>query len=108
MQRVRAATATIVLVSDDASLIDLVVSTLADETTSVDAHASFASLIASLVSLAPDIVVLDDRPEHDAAQQIRQLRRRQPSLHILYVRVRDEKRSIALLHSGADDAIIAE
>jgi DNA-binding response OmpR family regulator len=105
MQRIRAATATIALVSEDTSLIDLVISTLRDESTLVDAHPSFADLLASLPSIAPDIVVVDDRAEHDAGQEMRRLRRRQPSLHIVYVNVSDEKRSISLLHFGADDAI---
>jgi DNA-binding response OmpR family regulator len=105
MQRIRAATATIALVSEDTSLVDLVMTTLRDETTSVDVYMSFADLLASFASIAPDVVVLDDHIEHDAAQEIRRLRRRQPSLHILYVNVSDEKRSIALLHFGADDAI---
>ncbi|MEP6732498.1 MAG: response regulator transcription factor [bacterium] len=106
MQRIRAATATIALVSEDASLADLVKTTIGDETTSVDVYASFAELLASFAAIAPDVVMLDDRFERDASQDIRQLRRRQPSLHIVYVRVPDEKRSITLLHCGADDAII--
>ena len=106
MQRIRAATATIALVTEDTALVDLVFTTIADETTSVDVHATFAGLLSSFAAIAPDVVVLDDRPEHEASQQIRQLRRRQPSLHIVYVSVRDETRSITLLHCGADDAII--
>jgi DNA-binding response OmpR family regulator len=107
MQRIRAATATIALVSEDPTLVDLVVTTVSDETTLADIHASFAELLASFASVAPDVVVLDDASgERDAEQEIRQLRRRQPSLHIVYVRVSDEKRSISLLHGGADDAII--
>jgi DNA-binding response OmpR family regulator len=107
MQRIRAATATIALVSEDPTLVDLVVTTVSDETTLADVHASFAELLASFASVAPDVVVLDDASgERDAEQEIRQLRRRQPSLHIVYVRVSDEKRSISLLHGGADDAII--
>jgi DNA-binding response OmpR family regulator len=105
MQRIRAATATIALVSEDTSLVDLVIGTLGDETTSVDVYRSFADLLASFASIASDVVVLDDRIEHDAAQEIRRLRRRQPSLHIVYVNACDETRSIALLHFGADDAI---
>ena len=106
MQRVRAATATVALVSEDPSLVDLIVSTVSDETTLADIHGSFVDLLASFPSVAPDVVVLDDICERDATQEIRQLRRRQPSLYIVYVRVSDEKRSIALLHGGADDAII--
>ena len=106
MQRIRAATATIELVSEDPSLVSLVVTTVTDETTLADVHSSFADLLASFASVAPDVVVLDDFCERDAAQEIRQLRRRQPSLSIVYVRVRDEKRSIALLDAGADDAIL--
>jgi DNA-binding response OmpR family regulator len=107
MQRVRAATATVALVSEDSSLVDLIVATVRDETTMADVHGSFADLLAYFTTVAPDVVVLDDFSERDAAQEIRQLRRRQPSLYVVYVRVSDEKRSIALLHAGADDAIIA-
>lgn len=106
MQRIRAATATIALVSEDPKFADVVVSTVADDTTMADIHTSFADLLASFPTVAPDVVLLDDVSERDAAQEIRQLRRRQPSLHIVYVRVSDEKRSIALLDAGADDAII--
>ncbi|MDB4890899.1 MAG: phoB [Gemmatimonadetes bacterium] len=106
MQRIRAATAAVALVSEDPSLVDQVVSTVCDETTLAAVHTSFADLLASFATVSPDVVVLDDVSERDAAQEIRQLRRRQPSLHIVYVRVIDEKRSIALLHGGADDAII--
>ena len=52
-----------------------------------------------------DIVIVDDSSERDASHQIRMLRRRQPSVHIVYLGVRDEARSISLLHWGADDAI---
>ena len=106
MQRIRAATATVSLVSEDPSLVDQVVATVRDETTLADVHTSFADLLASFATASQDVVVLDDDLERDAAQEIRQLRRRQPSLHIVYIRVSDEKRSIALLHGGADDAII--
>lgn len=106
MQRFRAATATIALVSADSALVDMVVATVSDEATLTDVHASFTDLLASFSTVAPDVVVLDDVMERDAAQEIRQLRRRQPSLHIVYVRASDEKRSIALLHGGADDAVL--
>jgi DNA-binding response OmpR family regulator len=84
----------------------MVVATVSDETTVADVYASFADLLDAFATIAPDVVVLDDIMERDAAHEIRQLRRRQPSLHIVYVRVSDEKRSIALLHGGADDAIL--
>jgi hypothetical protein len=42
MQRVRAATATVALVSEDPSLVDLVVTAVRDETTLADVHPSFA------------------------------------------------------------------
>jgi len=106
MQRFRAATATIALVSEDSALVDTVVATVSDEATLADVHGSFADLLASFATVAPDVVVLDDVSGHDANQEIRQLRRRQPSLHIVYVRVSEEKRSIALLNAGADDAIL--
>ena len=105
MQRIRAATATVALVSDSTSVIELVVSLIADETTSVDVHSSFDGLLESFAEFAPDIVIVDDRFEHDALHQVRMLRRRQPSVHIVYLGARDEARSISLLHWGADDAI---
>ena len=107
MQRIRAATATVALVSDTKPVIELVGSLIADETTSVDVHASFELLLESLAEIAPDIVIVDDRSERDAAHHIRMLRRRQPSVHVVYLGVRDEARSISLLHWGADDAITA-
>ena len=108
MQRIRAATATVALVSDTKSLVELVVSLIADETTRVDVHSSFEVLLESLAAIAPDIVVVaDERDEHDESHHIRMLRRRLPSVHIVYLGVRDEVRSISLLHWGADDAIIA-
>ncbi|MEO7455246.1 MAG: response regulator transcription factor [Gemmatimonadaceae bacterium] len=106
MQRIRAATAILALVTEDGPLSNLVATTVVDETTSVQVHTDFPHLVGSFGTVAPDIVVLDDLPQHDAAQEIRQLRRRQPSVHIVYVRVPDERRSISLLHSGADDAIV--
>ncbi|MDB4916612.1 MAG: hypothetical protein JWM95_4256, partial [Gemmatimonadetes bacterium] len=105
MQRFRAAAATVALVSRDRSAIHDVDSILADDTTKVDVHATFESLVDSLAVSAADIVIIDDRIEHDALEQIRLLRRRQPLLHIVYMNVRDEWRSIELLHWGADDPI---
>jgi DNA-binding response OmpR family regulator len=105
MQRFRAATATVALVSRDVGLVEVFHSLIVDESTAVSVHPSFEGLLSSLDSSAPDVVVLDDRAEFDASQQIRLLRRRLPSIHILYVNVPDESRSILLLHSGADDAI---
>ena len=105
MQRFRAATATVVLVSHTKSSIDLVVSLIADEATSVDVYKSFDALLYSLSDVAPDIIIIDDRVERDAAHNIRMLRRRQPSVYIAYFGVRDETRCISLLHWGADDAI---
>ena len=106
MQRIRAATAILSMVTDDGSLADLVSSTIRDETTPVQVYPTFPGLLASLGTVAPDIVVLDDSAHHDAAQEIRQLRRRVPSVHIAYVQVPDDARSISLLHTGADDAIV--
>ena len=105
MQRFRAATATVALVSDTEASTDLVVALIADETTTVNVHKSFEVLLDSLTDVAPDIVVVDDRIERDAAHHIRLLRRRQPSVHIVYLSVCDETRCISLLHWGADDAI---
>ena len=105
MQRFRAATATVALVSQSTTLIEQVISLISDETTRVDVHADFESLLEAIPRIGPDVVVIDDQVEHDSAQQIRLVRRRQPLLHIVYLNVRDEARSIALLHGGADDAI---
>ncbi len=105
MQRIRAATACIALVTDDDSIADHLLATVADEMTSLAVHLSFEDLMASVSAAVPDVVVFDDISEPDAASQIRQLRRRMPSLHIVYVRARDEARTIALLHCGADDAM---
>lgn len=105
MQRFRAATATVALVSDTKAVTERVVSLIADETTNVDVHASFDELLASLPAAAPDIVVVDDRCDRDAAHQIRLLRRRLPSVYLVYLGVCDEARNISLLHWGADDAI---
>jgi DNA-binding response OmpR family regulator len=105
MQRIRAATATVELVSDDHFLTNGISSLLADETTRVVTHGSFTSLLATLAAMAPDVVIIDDHGTDDAAQEIRLLRRRQPSIYIVYVNVHDEKRSIALLRLGADDVV---
>ena len=107
MQRFRAATATVALVSDTNTSTDLVVSLIADETTAVDVHTSFEVLLDALNDGAPDIVIVDDQVERDAAHYIHLLRRRQPSVYIVYLGVRDETRCISLLHWGADDAIDA-
>lgn len=106
MQRIRAATAILAMVTDDDPLANLVSSTIRDETTLVQLHSSFPGLVSSLGTEVPDVIVLDDSSAHDAAQEIRQLRRRTPSVHIVMVQVPDESRSISLLHTGADDAIV--
>ena len=105
MERIRAATATIALVSVTKSLTRFVVSLITDETTTVRVHASFEDLFQSLAGSAPDIVIVDDGCDRDASHHIRMLRRRQPSVHVVYLGVCDEARTIALLHWGADDAI---
>lgn len=105
MQRFRAATATVALVSDTKLWTDLIVLLVADDTTSVEVHKSFEMLLDSLTDVAPDIIVVEDVPDTDAALNIRMLRRRQPSVYIVYLGVRDEARNISLLHWGADDAI---
>jgi DNA-binding response OmpR family regulator len=105
MQRFRAATAIVALVSRNRTLVDQIVSLLTDETTRVEVHECFERLLESIPLIGPDVVIIDDRVEHDAPQKIRLLRRRQPLLHIVYVNVRDEGRSIVLLHGGADDSI---
>ena len=106
MQRFSAAAATVALVSTDAFLIGHVESLLADDTTTVVVHDAFDDLHGSLPASGLDVIVVDDRVEHEASHQIRLLRRRSPLLHIVYMSARDEQRSIELLHSGADDAII--
>ena len=105
MQRFRAPTATVALVSDSKPSSALVVSLIADETTVVSIHASFELLLETLNEIAPDIVIVEDVLERDAAHHIRLLRRRQPSVYVVYFGVRDESRCISLLHWGADDAI---
>lgn len=105
MQRVRAATASVALVSTSRSTIDEVVSLLADEATSVENFASIEDLLQSLSNSAPDLVVVDDELGGSAALPIRLLRRRQPSVYVAFIGVSDETRCIALLEWGADDAI---
>ncbi len=105
MQRFRAATATVALVSRDAGLVEVFQSLILEEATSVAVYPSFEGMLSALMTTAPDVVVFDDRAEFDALQQMRLLRRRLPSIHILYVNVVDESRSIVLLRNGADDAI---
>ncbi len=105
MQRIRAATATVALVSNTPAVIEMVVSLITDEATRVDVHNSVDDLLQLHSELAPDIVIVDDRGEQDAQHYIRLLRRRQPSVHVVYLGVRDEARTICLLHAGADDAI---
>ncbi|MEP6989920.1 MAG: response regulator transcription factor [bacterium] len=105
MQRIRAAMATVALVSNTSAVIEMVVSLITDEATRVDVHSSVDDLLELHSEFAPDIVIVDDRGEQDAQHHIRLLRRRQPSVHVVYVGVRDEARTISLLLAGADDAI---
>lgn len=105
MQQIRAATARIAFVTNDESFAGLMRATIADELTILAVHTSFEALLDSFASMVPDVVVVDDLDLHDAGSRIRQLRRRMPSLHIMYVRVRGESRTIELLHGGADDAM---
>jgi two-component system OmpR family response regulator len=105
MQDVRAASATVALLTKNKSLASTIVSVITDETTRVLTHTSTNALLAAVASIAPDVVIIDDGNEGDAAQQIRLLRRRQPSVYVVFIGVRNEQRSIALLHWGADDAI---
>ena len=105
MKRIRAAAATIAIVSGDRSLVKRVISLLADETTSVLAYIAFTALLAAMSATTPDVIVMEDDEDADAMLQIRQIRRRQPSVHILYFKVASEQRTIDLLESGADDAI---
>lgn len=106
MQRFRAATATVALVSRDPGLAEVFQSLIVDEATPVVFHRTFEELLTSLATSSPDVVVVDDRAYLEAPQQIRLLRRRLPSVHIVYVNVMDEERSIVLLDSGADEAIL--
>ena len=105
MQRIRAATATAALLTHDSSLGEEVVALLADETTTVGVHRSVDALMPALAGELPDVLIVDDRLTHDAAGDIRQLRRRQPSIHVLYIKVPSDARCVALLQWGADDAI---
>lgn len=105
MQRIRAATATAALLTHDASLGEGVVSLLADDDTTVGVHGSIGALTSALTAELPDVLIVDDRLAHDAEEEIRQLRRRQPSIHVLYIGVSSDERCVALLGWGADDAI---
>ena len=107
MQQIRAATAVLALVSCSASQADEIVSALADDATSVHVYPSIEGLLRSLAEVIPDVVVINDG-ETDASLQIRLLRRRQPSVYIAFVGVHDEAGVIALLQSGADDAITTD
>lgn len=107
MQRIRAATASIVLVADNAQLIVDIVSLLADDATSVCVHGSFDRFLDALSATAPpDVVILDDSFDHDASLHIRMLRQRMPSVLVAYVNARDDARMISLLDVGADDAMV--
>ena len=108
MQRIRAAMATVALLSDDALLIAQVVSLLSDESTTVDVHRTLGDLIAALATGAPDVVVIQDNDVSDASHEIRLLRRRLPSIHLVYVNVQTEQRGISLLHWGADDTVTTD
>ena len=106
MQQVRAATAVLALVSNSSSQADAIVAALADVSTAVNVFPSIERLLHSLTDVAPDVIVLDDVGESDAALNVRLLRRRQPSVYIAFVGVSDEARGISLLQWGADDAIM--
>ena len=106
MQQVRAATAVLALVSNSSSQADAIVAALADASTAVNVFPSIERLLHSLTDVAPDVIVLDDVGESDAALSVRLLRRRQPSVYIAFVGVSDEARGISLLQWGADDAIM--
>lgn len=108
MQQVRAATAVLALVSCSSTQVDGIASSLADETTSVNVYPSLERLLHALSEMALDIVVVNDSGELDAALQIRLLRRRQPSVYVVFIGVSDDARTIALLQWGADDAITIE
>lgn len=105
MQQVRAATAVLALVSCSSKQGSRIVSSLTDETTSVNEYRSLDRLLHALSEVAPDIVVVNDSIELDASLRIRLIRRRLPSVYVVFVGVCDEERSIALLQWGADDAI---
>src|SRR3954463_16132981 len=105
MQQVRAATADLALVSCSPAQIDTIVAALADESTAVNVYPSLERFLHSLTELAPDVVVVNDGGDADAALQIRLLRRRQPSVYVAFIGVSDEARGISLLQWGADDAI---
>ncbi len=107
MSGLRSASATVAILTKDKQLASTIVSVVTDETTKVLTHASLNHLLSAVASVAPDVVIIDDRNEGDASQQIRLLRRRQPSLYVVYINVRNDQRSIALLHWGADDAILS-
>lgn len=106
MERTHAAIAAVALLSKDSATIAEVGALLESESTALVVHPDLASLLTSLGTVAPDVAVLDDRLSADAALEIRQMRRRQPSLYIVYIGAESEARSIVLLEAGADDAIV--
>ena len=106
MQQVRAATAALAIVAPSSKQVDDIVAALTDESTTVTVYPALERLFNSPTESAPDVIILADSGEADAALQVRLLRRRQPSVYIMVIGVRDEARGIALLECGADYAIV--
>ncbi|MEO6528702.1 MAG: response regulator transcription factor, partial [Gemmatimonadaceae bacterium] len=108
MDCIRPATASIAVITSDASLAKSVADILADGQTQVvspeartrDGQASFLS--------RPDVIVLDRRDSPAIETQIRRLRRRWPTVDIVVVNAAGERELGALLDAGADDAVVIE
>lgn len=108
MERIRATAATIAIVSTNNSFAEQLIAMVADDATSVIIYTLIAALLTALTASAPDIIVIDDSEQRDAADDIRQMRRRLPAVQVVYLDVLNERRLIDLLHWGADDAIVSD
>jgi DNA-binding response OmpR family regulator len=108
MDCIRPATASVAVITGDASLVQHIALILADgqtqvlwpETRTKEGHAAFAS--------RPDVIVLDRRESPAIEAQIRRLRRRWPTVDIVVVNAAGERELSALLDAGADDAVTIE
>jgi two-component system OmpR family response regulator len=107
MERIRAAAATVAIISPDNSFAEQLVALIADDATTVVLYTLLAALLAALNATAPDAVVIADDEARDAADDLRQIRRRLPAVQVLYMCVATEKRTMDLLNWGADDAVVS-
>ncbi len=105
MERIRAATASVAIVSTNGECAEELAATVADDATSLAVYEHFQELISALGTTAPDVIILDDTVVRDAADDIRQIRHRLPAVQVLYLNVATRKREIELLRWGADDVV---